>query len=341
MGSFQKNKMIKLIFILLVGICMLSLTACGGKADQATTSKPKLILGDAGWDSFTFHNEVAKFIIENGYGYETDVMRGSTPITFTGIRDGEIDIYMETWTSNISAYEEAIESGDIVELSLNYGDSAQGVYVPTYVIKGDPKRGIKPMAPDLKTVKDLEKYWEVFKDEEDPSKGRIYGAIPGWDVDKILNTKVKTYGLDKTFNYFSPGSDAALASSIAGAYEKGEPWVGYYWEPTWVMGKYDMTLLKDEPYSEELWNNGYACEFIPVPVTIIVNKEMTNKAPDVVAFLKEYKTSSKLTSDALAYMQKNEVEPSEAAKWFLKEHEELWTKWVDEDVAQKVKDALQ
>ncbi|MCT4604590.1 MAG: ABC transporter substrate-binding protein [Marinisporobacter sp.] len=341
MNIFRKNKMGRLILIFLIGVFIVSLAACGEKAGQADGAKPKLILGDAGWDSFTFHNEVARFIIENGYEYETDITRGSTPITFTGLRNGEIDIYMDTWTSNLADYEEAIESGDILELSLNYGDSAQGIYVPTYVIKGDPKRGIKPMAPDLRTVKDLEKYWEVFKDEEDPKKGRIYGAIPGWDVDEVLKAKIKTYGLDKTFNYFSPGSDAALASSIAGAYEKGEPWVGYYWEPTWVMGKYDMTLLEDEPYSEELWNNGYACDFVPVPVTVVVNKEMVNKASEVVEFLKEYKTSSKLTSDALAYMQKNEAEPSEAAKWFLKEHEELWTKWVSGDVAQKVKDALQ
>ncbi|MCT4620735.1 MAG: ABC transporter substrate-binding protein [Marinisporobacter sp.] len=340
MGIFRKNKMARLVLIFLMGVCIVSLTACGGKSDQADSAKAKLILGDAGWDSFTFHNEIARFIIENGYGYETEVTTGSTPVTYTGLKNGDIDIFMEMWTSNLPTYDEDIESGQIIELSLNYGDNAQGVYVPTYVIKGDPQRGIEPMAPDLKTVKDLEKYWEIFKDEEDPTKGRIYGAIPGWEVDKILNTKIMTYELDRTFNYFSPGSDAALASSIAGAYEKGEPWVGYYWEPTWVIGQYDMTLLLDEPYSEELWNDGYACEFAPVPVTVVVNKEMNNKAPDVVAFLKEYKTSSKLTSDALAYMQKNEVEPSEAAKWFLKEHEKLWTKWVAEEVAEKVKAAL-
>ena len=37
------------------------------------------------------------------------------------------------------------------------------------------------------------------------------------------------------------------------AIERGEPWVGYNWEPTWVMGLYDMTLLEDEPYDEEKW----------------------------------------------------------------------------------------
>ncbi len=33
-------------------------------------------------------------------------------------------------------------------------------------------------------------------------------------------------------------------------------------------------------------------------------------------------------------------EPIDAAEWFLKNREELWTKFVPDDVAQKVKDAV-
>ena len=47
--------------------------------------------------------------------------------------------------------------------------------------------------------------------------------------------KLKTYDMYEFYNYFSPGSDSALSAVIAGAYEKGEPIVAYYWEPTWLM----------------------------------------------------------------------------------------------------------
>jgi len=252
-----------------------------------------------------------------------------------------MDVYMETWIENFGdAYTDAINQGDVVRLSSTFPDSEQGIYVPTYVIKGDEKRGIKPMAPDLKSIKDLPKYWEVFKDEEEPTKGRIYGSIPGWVADEDLRTKVKTYGLDKTYNYFSPGSDAGLASSIVGAYEKGEPWLGYYWNPTWIMGKYDMTLLKDEPYSKEKWENGRASSWPPVDVAVVVHKDFEKKAPEVVAFLKKYSTTSKSTSDGLSYMEQNNVDAKEAAKWFLKEREDIWTKWVPSEVAEKVKAEL-
>ena len=328
------------VLVLILGLGIV-LGGCG-TTEETNNEKPTLILGDAGWDSIQFHNSVAQLIIENGYGYKTDVTSGSTPITFAALQKGDIDIFTELWTDNIGKqYDEAIQDGDIKELSLNFGDNAQGLYVPTYLIKGDPEKGIKALAPDLKTVKDLDKYWEIFKDPEDPTKGRILGAIPGWAVDEHLATKVKSYGLDKNYNYFSPGSDTALSTSLAKAYEEGKPWVGYYWEPTWIIGKYDMTLLEDAPYDEALWKDGIQCEFPPCPVTIGVHKDMETKAPEVVEFLKNYKTSSDLTSEALAYMQDNNVGPKEAAEWFLKEHSDLWSSWVPSEIAEKVTAELQ
>ena len=300
-----------------------------------------LVFADAGWDSIRVHNSIARYIIEKGYGYDTDEITGSSSITLQGLIQGDIDIYMEAWTDNYKeVYDSGIDSGDIVELSINFDDNAQGLYVPTYIIKGDAEKGIDPIAPDLKSVKDLTEYWEIFRDPDNPKQGRIYGSPPNWFADEVLRGKFETYGLDENFDYFNPGSDTALSTSLVSAVQKGEPWVGYYWEPTWIMGKYDMTLLEDEPYSDEKWNSGYACEFPGVKVTVAVNKGVIENAPEVVEFLKNYETSSELTNKMLAYMQENDAEADETAKWFLQEYEDLWTKWLPEDIAGKVQEAL-
>ena len=336
----SKRRLLATMFAL--GVTLVVLGGCSGSAKDANGGgKKKIVFADAGWESIQFHNDIAGFIMENGYGYETDVLPGSTAATFAGFRKGDIDVYMEVWTDNLlEAYPEAIEAGDIKELSINFDDNAQGLYIPTYLVEGDKEKGIEPVAPDLKTMQDLEKYWELFKDQEEPTKGRIYGSPPGWSVDDIMQQKIETYGLDKTFNYFSPGSDTGLSASLAGAVEKGEPWVGYYWEPTWVLGKYDMTLLEEEPYDEEKWGNGFASSFPPMPVTVAVYKDLPDEAPELAEFLSNYKTSSQITSDALAYMQENDAETKDAAMWFFKEHEDLWRSWLPEDVADKVKAAL-
>ncbi|WP_432403504.1 ABC transporter substrate-binding protein [Wukongibacter sp. M2B1] len=333
------------IFLALILLTTMFLIACSQPNDEKGNEahkKETIVFADPGWDSIRFHNSVASTIIKEGFGYGIEVIPGTTPATFLGFRQGEIDVYMEIWQDNIiEQYTEAIENDEIVELSTNFDDNSQGLYVPTYVIKGDKERGIEAVAPDLKTVKDLEKYPEVFKDPEDKVKGRIYGAPSSWAVSEILNTKAKSYGLDEKYNVFDPGSDTSLATALASAIEKGEPWVGYYWDPTWVTGKFDLTLLEDDSFDEEKWENGYMCEFKPVDVTVCANSELLKTAPDVVEFLKNYTTSSKLTAEALAYMQENDVDADAAAKWFLKEHEDVWTNWVSKEVAQKVKASIQ
>lgn len=196
----NRRRFIKVLVIVLIA-SLIVVTGCSSDDTSAGGDKT-IIFADAGWDSIKLHNEIAGFIIENGYGFKTDVLPGSSAATFAGFRRGDIDVYMEAWTDNlIEIYGEAIESGDIVEVSINFDDNAQGLYVPTVMIEGDPENGIEPVAPDLVYMTDLPQYWELFQDPEEPTKGRIYGAPPGWNVDNIMQTKVDTYDLDGTFNY--------------------------------------------------------------------------------------------------------------------------------------------
>jgi glycine betaine/proline transport system substrate-binding protein len=307
-------------------------------------AKEKITFADAGWASMQFHNEVARTIVEKGYGYQTDVVTGSLAVLFLGLKRGDVDVYMEAWTNDLrDIYYPAIEEGSIIQVSINYNDNAQGFYVPTYVIEGDKERNIEPMAPDLKTVKDLKDYWHIFEDEADPSKGRIYGSPPTWTTtDEILRKKLQTYGLNKYYNYFSPGSGSALQAVIVGAYEKGEPIVAYYWEPTWVMGMLDLTLLEEAPYSDKKWleDETFDCKFKEMDVTIAVNKDLPEKTPAVVEFLSNYRTTSDIASEALSYMMENDVGKKEAAYWFLKNRKDLWTEWVPQNVAKKVINAI-
>lgn len=302
----------------------------------------EVVFADAGWDSIRVHNHIAQTILEEGMGYETEVIAGSTAATIQGLREGEINVYMEIWTDNIKeVYEESIESGDIIKVSTNFDDNEQGLYVPTYVIEGDSERGIEPMAPDLRTVEDLKDYPDVFADPENPSKGRIINGPTGWTVEEAITQKIKTYGLDETMNNFIPGSDSAAVADLVRAYEAGEAWVGYYWSPTWVTAKYDLTLLEEPEFDQEIWDETKATEFPPNDVVIAVNKNLPDQAPEIIDFLSNYKTSSELTEAALNYMEENEASAEEAALWWMNEYEEIWTSWIDDEVAEKVKDAIQ
>lgn len=322
--------------LLLITIILTTIVGC---SKEAKTDRV-ISFADAGWDSVRFHNAVAATIIEELWGYSWTEITGSTPVTHQGLLSGEIDVHMEIWSANIASYEEDKAEGRFQELSTNFNDNYQGIYVPRYVIEGDPERGIEPLAPDLKYVWDLKDYPHIFKDDENPGMGRIYGAIPGWEVDQILYNKYLHYGLDENFIYFRPGSDASLAAAITAAYERGEPIAAYYWEPTWLLGMYDMVLLQDEPYNPDTYLEGET-EIPPVNVTIGVSNDFYQEGhEEVVEFLSNYQTSSALTSEALAYMQETGADYIDTAKWFLQEHSELIDQWLKPEDAEKIKASL-
>jgi glycine betaine/proline transport system substrate-binding protein len=332
----RKNYVFKAV-VLLFGISFLLLPF----STNTTAASKKLVVADLNWDSAQVHNRIAGFIMEKGYGYEIDYVPGATITLFAGLVRGDIDINMECWVENQQeAYDKGIAAGKVIDLGANFPDSWQGWLVPTYVIKGDVKRGIKPMAPDLRSISDLPKYWKLFKDQEDPSKGRFYSCIPGWECEKINEKKFKAYGLDKSYNIFLPGSDAALNGSMAAAYKKGQPWFGYYWAPTWVLGKLDMTPIEEPAYDKKVWDTNYACAYPSVKVNIIVNASLEKRAPEIVEFLKNYETTQAMANKFLAYMQDEKANTQAAAIWFLKNYQDLWSGWVPADVAKKVTAAL-
>ncbi len=287
--------------------------------------------------------EIAGFITEHGYGYEVDYAPATNVVIVAAIERGDIDIHMEIAPRSLQEpLDKLMASGQGEEVGISFPGTWQGWLVPTYMIKGDPARGIEATAPDLKSVFDLPKYWELFKDPEDPTKGRFLSCIPGWQCEQTNKLKFEAYGLNEFYSIFTPGSDAALSASLVGAYEKGEPWFGYYWSPTWVLAKVDMTPLEEPAWEEALWNEEakYACAYPLESNVIVTNIGLRQRAPEIVAFLGNYEHTYEQINAALLYMKDNDTKAPEAAIWFLKEFEDTWTKWVPADVAAKVKAAL-
>ncbi len=316
----------RIVLLFLFAAAVTGILFAAGSSEK--NSKGTIVFGDVSWDSVKVHNRIAGFIIQHGYGYTPEYTPGETITIYQGMMQGDIDVNMESWSDNVQeAYDKGVKAGSIIDLGPNYPDSEQGWYIPTYMIKGDTKRGIKASAPDLTSVEMLPKYWELFKDPENPSKGRLFVGPPGWGATKVGQEKMTKLGLDKTYNAFLPGSDAALSGSMIAAYKKGEPWVGYYWAPTWVLGSLDMTMLKGS-------------EWPPAKVNILINPSVKKKAPEIVEFLTKYETTTPENNEFLAIMKEKEYSTDDAAMWFLKNKEDKWSKWVSKEVHEKVKKAL-
>ncbi|OQX28810.1 MAG: hypothetical protein B0D92_07030 [Spirochaeta sp. LUC14_002_19_P3] len=308
-------------FIAIVGFVVFAVSLFVGCQEESVQT---LVFGDLSWDSAQIHNRIAAFIIENGIGgYKAEYTAADTLVTINGITTGDIDIDMESWHSNFrEVYDKAIAAGSIVDLGKNIPDAPQGWWVPRYLIEGEDA-----LAPDLESVSDLPQYWELFKDPEDNKKGIVYLGVAGWASTKVSEDMFAMNNLGENYNQGIPGSSAALAATMVGAYEKKEPWVGYYWAPTALLGRLDMVRLKGSEYP-------------PADVNILVAKDLSERAPDVVAFLKNYSTTIEDNNEFLAKKEEMDWDAQETALWFLREKEDAWTPWVSDEVAVKVKAAL-
>ncbi len=313
-------KITSLFLFLVVG---LMLSACSAPTEMIT-------LGEGDWDSNAFHDQVVKYIIEEGYDVKVDIVASDTAIMIAGMTAGYIDVTLEVWSDNLPSYQQDLTDELYQELSVNYDDNMQGLYIPAY---------LQETNPGLVSVTDLLDYANLFPDPDGSGKGIIYGGPEGWGATAFLQDKMIAYGLDDEYIFRTIDSGATLSATLASAYAQEEPWVGYNWEPTWIMGIYDMVLLEDSPYNADDFANGIG-SFTSVKVTVCARNDFETDYPEVYAFLSNYETSSALTNQGLGYMQENSVEAEAAAIWFLNNYESVWSQWVPVDVHDKIIDAL-
>ena len=317
-------------------------TATAAETEAATTDHSDITLtyAEPGWMSTLFTNQVMKVVLEQGYGYKTEPIEATNVALVEALTKNEVDIHTYIAELSFETYEELRDSGKLIEWGSIHDDGMQGVYVPTYMIKGDAERGIDPITPDLKTIDDLKDYWETFKDPEDPTKGVFYNAPADYLAANVLNHKLETYGLTEYYNIITPGSQGAEDATLKAAYDKGEPWVGYGFVVSYMYSQFDLTKLEDRcAFDPKLYNeeNGYACDFVLDSYKVCSSTEFEAKAPEVTDFLSKFHLSGKIIADGIGYMTNNDnPEGDKAAIDWLKNNTDTWKTWVPEDVAANI-----
>ncbi len=346
-----------LIAVLLIGT--FAIIGCGASDDAddpgASGDREPIVIIDNQWQSLWINNAIAEFIIEEGYDYPVETVTVTTSVARQSLRTGDAHVHTELWRFNdYDWYTAATEAGDVIDLGPIFDTSTQGWYVPRYVVEGDEERGIEPKAPGLESVFDLPDYWEVFQDPEEPEKGLFVNSELGQDCTDINEIKFDVYGLTDYYNVRSAGGAAALDSALAGAYERGEPILAYYWEPTWLLGLYDYVRLEEPEYDEEIWADiervmhgemdiselDEACAYKEHAINKGIHKSLKERAPEVVEFLDEMHVGDEPLNETMAIMETENLEDMEAAFYYFENYQEKWRSWLPDEIEERVEAAL-
>ncbi|MEZ5674685.1 glycine betaine/proline transport system substrate-binding protein [Thalassovita litoralis] len=308
----------------------------------------EISIAEMDWASAELMANVDSIILSEGYGCDVELVPGATTTTFASMSEkGQPDVAPELWINAVRDMLMAAQAeGTLV--TLNDGpitDLGEGWWLtPEFAAKH----------PELDTVEKVLAHPELFPYAEDESKGAFVGCPAGWGCQLVNANLFRAFDMEaKGWVLVDPGSAAGLDGSMSKAVERSEPWFGYYWSPTSMIGKYNMVKL---PFEAE-WagrDNWDGCIALaeqdcadPKPtswtvseVNTVVTDDFIGKAGPAQDYFKKRVFPGAIMNNMLVFMSENQATGEDAAYEFLATQEDVWTKWVPADVAAKVRDAL-
>lgn len=331
-----------------------ALSACGERAASPAVAEPaagaasacgKVTVASMNWQSAEVLAAIDEFILAKGYGCEVEVVPGDTMPTLTAMMEkGQPDVAPEAW---INAVRQPLDAA-VAEGRLHYAAESlkdggvEGWWIPKYLADANPH---------IKTIDDALKHPELFPDQENKGKGVVHNCPSGWNCQISTGNAFKAWGAaDKGFVLLDTGSAAGLDGSIAKAYERQQGWLGYYWAPTSILGKYQMVKLDaGVPHDKEAWESCNAqtectqpkkTDWARASVFTVVTDRFKKEGGPAYDYLAARGWSNDTVNELLAWMSDNQATGADGARQFLKTQESIWQTWVPADVAQKVKAAL-
>lgn len=329
----------KSMIAVLAGVCAIS------AASVAQAACGRVTIADMNWASATLLANVDAFILKHGYGCDAEIVPGDTMPTGTSmIEKGEPDVAPELWSNSFKeALDRGVKEGRLKVAGKSLSDGGEeGFWVPKYLVDKNPS---------LATIEGIKKNAKMFKNPEDPSTSLFMGCPAGWNCQITAGNLYKALKLeDAGFELGDPGSGAALAGSIAKAYNRGQAWFGYYWAPTSLLGKYEMIKvdfgsgIKEKHFvdciSQADCANPQATMYPPSPVHTVVTADFAGRSPEAFDYLSKRSFTNDFMNRFLAWVDENQADGETAMAHFLKEYEAQWTPWVTAKVASRVKAAL-
>jgi len=318
--------------------------ALSASVDAAECPYPKtVVLAALNWESGMFATEVLRYLLEQGYGCKTDAVPGNTLTMENALKQNDVQVIAEQWAGRSELWRKAEEAGEVFAIGEPVKGASEGWWVPEYLVKG-----ADAPAAGLRSVADLPRYKALFRDPEEPSKGRFYNCPTGWTCEGVNSQKLKAYGLLDSYTNFRTGAGPALDAAISSAIRQRRPILFYYWSPTPLMGRYKLVQLEEPPFDQKAWEtlidpnhpNPIGTRSLPAKISIGVSRDFHERAPALVATLAKVEIPLPLFNQILARMAEEHSEAGVLSEQFYRQQRAVWSQWVPADVAARIDASL-
>ncbi|MBD0863228.1 hypothetical protein IA539_18810 [Gordonia sp. zg691] len=292
----------------------------------AIAEEDPVVLIQNNWTSQLIQSRLAYRVLEE-MGAEVQLSPVDWAASFPAMATSDDTVLMELWDLTSQELIENYVENDktVVDLGDTGPTAEEGWYVPTYVIKGDPERGIEATCPGLPNWEALNDCVDVFAPTPG-AKGRYFSGDVAWgeqygDVQRIKN-------LDLDYEISFAGSEAALGAEFTRAYERGEPVLGLMWSPHFLTAKYDLTRVEFPPYSDECWGTTYACNWGDISLRKMASAGFAAAHPVAAEFLDNYTLSIEALDEMMVNVDEGGMSVDEAVDAWMQASPDVWQAWI-------------
>lgn len=263
----------------------------------------KVRFSDVGWTDITATTGTVSAILK-ALGYETEITVLSVPVTYTSLKNKDIDVFLGNWMPTQENDVRPFIDDKSVE---SFGPNLEGAKYTLATNAKGAELGIKD-----------------FKDiaaHKDALGARIYGIEPGNDGNRLIIDMI-------TGNQFELGSFEVIESSeqgmlaeVARAEQEGAPIVFLGWEPHPMNVNFKLTYLAGG-------DDVFGPNFGGAEVFTNVRAGYTTECPNVGKLLTNLKFTLPMESEIMGKILNDGQDPEAAATDWLKANPDALTPWL-------------
>ncbi len=278
----------------------LALTAIAG---TAAADCGKVTFSDVGWTDITA-TTAATTVVLGALGYDTDIKILSVPVTYVGLSEGDIDVFLGNWMPTMEADIAAYRDAGTVDTVRTNLEGAKYTLAVNSVAKS---LGINDFA-DLAA-------------HSDALDGKIYGIEPGNDGNRLIQSMIDgdAFGL-KGFEVVE-SSEQGMLSQVERLTRKDQPIIFLGWEPHPMNANFDMGYLTggDDFFGPNLGG-----------ATVHTNTRAgyVSECPNVGALLNNLSFTLAMENEIMGAILNDGTDPADAASAWLKGNGDVLGPWL-------------
>jgi glycine betaine/proline transport system substrate-binding protein len=279
------------------------LTAASAFAAEPAACKA-VRFADVGWTDITATTAVTSAILE-GLGYKPKTQVLAVPVTYTSLKNKDIDVFLGNWMPTQTADREPYEKdGSIEVIGPNLVGAKYTMAVPAYLYDAG-----------LKTFQDIAKF-------KDKLAGKLYGIEPGNDGNRLILGMIKDNKYDLKDFELVESSEQGMLAQVARAAAKKEPIVFLGWEPHPMNTRYSIKYLSGG-------DDVFGPNFGGAEVYTNVRAGWTKECPNAGKLISNLKFTLAAENTIMDYILNEGMEAEKAAAKWLKANPDAWAPWLE------------